>query len=78
MSLINNILKTLSKGSKTIANDDVILLESDKSISYYDFKLELEADGFGGGAGTVGDGNEIICGRRIGIDGGHIICGRRV
>ena len=27
---------------------------------------------------AVGDGNEIICGRRIGTDGGHIICGRRV
>jgi len=27
---------------------------------------------------TVGEGNEIICGRRIGTDGGHIICGRRV
>lgn len=78
MSLINYIKQSLSKGVKAIANDDVILLESDKSISYYDFKLELEADGFGAGAGSSGDGNEIICGRRIGTDGGHIICGRRV
>ena len=36
--------------------------------------LEIETTG----TGTVGDGNEIICGRRIGTEGRHIICGRRV
>ena len=68
--------QNLAKSQATIALTDMVLLQN-SSISYKDLLDALEAV-FTPSGGTVGDGNEIICGRRIGTDGGHIICGRRV
>ena len=62
---------------KTVLSASDLLLIQNGGITYSDF-LDMLESVFTPSGGTVGDGNEIICGRRIGTDGGHIICGRRV